>query len=144
MIASKHESGCIGHRHPDVVREGTCDGSGPHRGTPARRNRDLHRDGRRTIVGLVWQLRKAKSPERIAWAYRCLAANVRFLRHAQILDYDEAAIQRYEDLKRMRLKVRKMDLQIAATALQHGAIVVTRNTHDFKKVPGLTVEDWSK
>jgi tRNA(fMet)-specific endonuclease VapC len=96
------------------------------------------------LSGWYAQLRQAKSPERLAWAYRRLAANVRFLRHAQILDYDEAAIQRYEELKRMRLKVRKMDLQIAATALRHGGKVITRNTHDFNKVPGLFVEDWSK
>ena len=96
------------------------------------------------LSGWYAQLRKAKSPERLAWAYRRLAANVRLLRQAQILDFDEPAIQRYEDLKRMRLKVRKMDLQIAATALQQGATVVTRNVRDFKKVPGLTVEDWSK
>ena len=76
--------------------------------------------------------------------HRRLAATVRFLRHAQILDFDEAAIQRYDELKRLRLKVRKMDLQIAATALQHDGTVVTRNSRDFKAVPGLAVEDWSK
>jgi tRNA(fMet)-specific endonuclease VapC len=96
------------------------------------------------LSGWYAQLRKAKSPDRLAWAYRRLAANVRFLRHAQILDYDEAGMQRYEELKRMWLKVRKMDLQIAATALQHGGTVVTRNARDFNKVPGLTVDDWSK
>lgn len=96
------------------------------------------------LSGWYGQLRQAKSPDRLAWAYRRLAANLRFLRHAQILDYDEGAIQRYEELKRMRLKVRKMDLQIAATALQHGGTVVTCNVHDFRKVPGLPVEDWSK
>jgi tRNA(fMet)-specific endonuclease VapC len=51
------------------------------------------------LSGWYAQLRKAKSPERLAWAYRRLAANVRFLRHAQILDFDEAAIQRSEELK---------------------------------------------
>jgi tRNA(fMet)-specific endonuclease VapC len=96
------------------------------------------------LSGWYAQLLQAKSPERLAWAYRRLAANVRFLRHAQILDYDEAGMRRYEELKRMRLKVRKMDLQIAATALQHGGTVVTRNARDFNKVPGLTIEDWSK
>ena len=96
------------------------------------------------LSGWYVQLRKAKSAERLAWAYRGLAANVRFLRYAQILDYSEGAIRRYEELKRMRLKVRKMDLQIAATALQHGGTVVTRNVHDFRRIPGLTVENWSK
>jgi tRNA(fMet)-specific endonuclease VapC len=96
------------------------------------------------LSGWYAQLRQAKQAERLAWAYRQLAATVRFLRHAHILDFDEAAIQHYEDLKRLRLKVRKMDLQIAATALQHGGTVVTRNLQDFTRVPGLTIEDWSK
>jgi tRNA(fMet)-specific endonuclease VapC len=94
--------------------------------------------------GWYAQLRQAKSQERLVWAYRRLAANIRFVRHIQILDYDDAAVERYEELKRARLKIRKMDLQIAATALRHGATAVTRNTRDFAKIPGLTVEDWSK
>jgi tRNA(fMet)-specific endonuclease VapC len=96
------------------------------------------------LSGWYAQLRQAKGPERLAWAYRRLANTVRFLRHAQILDFDEAAIKRYEALKRLRLKVRKMDLQIAATALEHDGTVVTRNVRDFRAIPGLTVEDWSK
>jgi tRNA(fMet)-specific endonuclease VapC len=95
------------------------------------------------LSGWYAQLRKANCPEKLAWAYRRLAATVRFLRHTQILDYDEAAIERYQDLRRLRLKVRKMDLQIAATALQYGGTVVTRNIRDFKAIPGLTIEDWS-
>jgi tRNA(fMet)-specific endonuclease VapC len=95
------------------------------------------------LSGWYTQLRKANRPEKLAWAYRRLADTIRFLRQIQILDYDEAAIQRYEELKRLRLKVRKMDLQIAATALRHGGTIVTRNVGDFKRVPGVTVEDWS-
>jgi tRNA(fMet)-specific endonuclease VapC len=86
----------------------------------------------------------AKRGERLAWAYRRLAETVRFLRRIQILDYDIGAIRRYEEFKRRRLKVSKMDLQIAATALEVGAKVVTCNVRDFKLVPGLGVEDWSK
>ena len=37
------------------------------------------------LSGWYAQLRKARAPERLAWAYRRLAANVRFLRHVQIL-----------------------------------------------------------
>jgi tRNA(fMet)-specific endonuclease VapC len=96
------------------------------------------------LSGWYAQLRQAKRPDRLAWTYGRLAETVRFLRHALILDYDELAIQRYEELKRRRLKVRKMDLQIAATALEHGAILVTHNVRDFGQVAGLTVEDWSQ
>jgi len=96
------------------------------------------------LSGWYTQLRKAKGPEKLAWAYRRLAANVRLLARLRILDYEEAALDRYEALKRLRLKVRKMDLQIAATALEHGGTVVTRNVRDFQQVPGLRIEDWSK
>ncbi len=34
------------------------------------------------------------------------------------------------------------DLIIAATALAHGCTMVTHNTHDFSRVPGLLLEDW--
>src|SRR5258708_336378 len=95
------------------------------------------------LSGWYAQLRKARRPEKLAWAYRRLAATVRFLSRVRILDYDEAAIRLYDGLKRLRLRVRKMDLQIAATALQHGGTVVTRNMRDFQQVPGLHIEDWS-
>jgi len=96
------------------------------------------------LSGWYAQLRQAKGPEKLAWAYRRLAETIRFLTRVQILDYDEGAIRRYEELKSRRLKVRKMDLQIAATALEAGAKVVTRNVRDFRRVPGLEIEDWSK
>jgi len=95
------------------------------------------------LSGWYTQLRKAKDNVKLAWAYFRLAANVRFLARVQILDFDRAAIERYEEFKRSGLKVRKLDLQIAATALHHNATVVTRNLRDFKLVPGLGVEDWS-
>jgi len=80
----------------------------------------------------------------LAWAYRRLADTVRFLARIQIVDFDERAIDRCEQLKKLKLKIRKMDMRIAATVLECGAILVTRNLRDFKKVPGLRLDDWSK
>jgi tRNA(fMet)-specific endonuclease VapC len=36
-----------------------------------------------------------------------------------------------------------IDRMIAATALTQGATILTANPRDFRKIPGLTVEDWS-
>ncbi len=35
-----------------------------------------------------------------------------------------------------------MDMLIAATGLGHGLVVVTNNQREFKRVPGLQVENW--
>jgi tRNA(fMet)-specific endonuclease VapC len=96
------------------------------------------------LSGWYAQIRQAKRPERLAWAYRRLASTVRFLSRIQIIDFDESAIRRCEQLKKLKLKVRKMDLRIAATVLERDAILVTRNLRDFRRVPGLRLEDWSK
>jgi tRNA(fMet)-specific endonuclease VapC len=96
------------------------------------------------LSGWYTQVRQAKDRERLAWAYHRLAATVRLLAQVQIVDFDEPAIRRCEQLKKLKLKVRKMDLRIAATVLERDAILVTRNVRDFRQVPGLRIEDWSK
>jgi tRNA(fMet)-specific endonuclease VapC len=96
------------------------------------------------LSGWYTQVRQAKTPDRLAWAYRRLAQSVRFLSRVQILDHDEAAIARYGDLRRQKLEVGKTDLQIAAVALQNDATIVTANVSDFKQIPGLRIEDWSR
>ena len=62
----------------------------------------------------------------------------------KILDFDEAAIARYDDLRQQKVKIGKTVLLIAAVALQNDAVLVTANLRNFKKIPGLHVEDWSK
>jgi tRNA(fMet)-specific endonuclease VapC len=97
------------------------------------------------LSGWYTEVRKAKHPERLARAYRELARTVRFLSRLQILDYDEAAIERYEELRKQKVKIRRMDLRIAVCVLTRpSAILVTRNARDFKQVPGLQIEDWSQ
>lgn len=37
-----------------------------------------------------------------------------------------------------------LDLLVAATAVRHDLVLVTRNLRDFADLPGLTVEDWTQ
>jgi len=95
------------------------------------------------LSGWYTMLRKAKLPSDLAHAYRRLTDTVRFLSRIQILTYTEEAIHRYNALASLRLGVGKMDLRIAAIALELGGTVVTRNARDFNRVPGLVIEDWT-
>src|SRR5262249_19189195 len=63
--------------------------------------------------------------------------------HWSILSFTESAINRRAELRALKLNVRKMDLAIAAIALEQSAVLVTRNTRDFCRVSGLAVADWS-
>ena len=76
-------------------------------------------------------------------AYQKLRATIRFFQSVQILDFDMDCERKFLELRRQNIRTGSQDLRIAATALIHGLTLVTRNTKDFAKVPGLRVEDWS-
>jgi|SRR5580765_444170 len=96
------------------------------------------------LSGWYTVLRQAKDNTKLAWAYRRLAENVKFLSRLKIIAFDEPAIRRFQALLKLKLKVRATDLRIAATAIEHNATLVTRNARDFKLIPGLVIVDWSK
>jgi tRNA(fMet)-specific endonuclease VapC len=52
-------------------------------------------------------------------------------------------IHQFQEFKRAKLKVGTLDLRIASIVLAREATLVSRNLRDFKRVPRLTVEDWS-
>jgi tRNA(fMet)-specific endonuclease VapC len=96
------------------------------------------------LSGWYRRLRRAKKPEELAKVYERLTAAVCSLSRLPILTFSEAAIHRSKALQASKLNVRKMDLCIAAIALEARAILVTRNVRDFERIPNLIVEDWSK
>jgi tRNA(fMet)-specific endonuclease VapC len=95
------------------------------------------------LTGWYRRLRRAKKPDEIAATYLRLTEAVITVASLQLLSFIEPAVHRYNRLAKLRLNVGKMDLRIAAIALEHGAVFVTRKLRDFQRVPGLTVEDWS-
>ncbi len=62
------------------------------------------------------------------------------------LAFDDEAAECYADirahLKRTGQLIGANDLLIAATALANRRILVTHNTAEFARVPGLAIEDW--
>lgn len=63
-----------------------------------------------------------------------------FVEEVPVLDFDYKAALAYAQLP---FKRASFDRLIAAHALSHDLIVVTRNEKDFADVPGLKVENWT-
>ncbi|HSQ58511.1 MAG TPA: type II toxin-antitoxin system VapC family toxin [Gemmata sp.] len=89
-------------------------------------------------------MRPAKKPARLELAYDSLIRATVFFSRLAVWNFTQAAIARFEGLKRSKDNVKKNDLRIAAIALEAGATVVTRNLRDFTRVLSLVVEDWSQ
>ena len=74
------------------------------------------------------------------------AALDKFLAPLDILPFDEAAMRCYgplrSQLERQGRPIGALDLLIAAQALALGCILVANNQREFKRVPGLRMENW--
>ena len=70
-----------------------------------------------------------------------------FLEPLQSLPFDSACVPPYarvrDRLERQGNLIGGNGRMIAAIALAHGLTVVTHNGGEFKRVPGLRVDDWS-
>ena len=63
-----------------------------------------------------------------------------------VLNYDEKSARIHAeiraDLQTQGLSLPFVDGQIAAIAIANGLILVTRNTQDFQRIPGIRLENW--
>ncbi len=79
-----------------------------------------------------------------AWLDRDV--RLRFAR--RLLPFDDAVAERWGQLealmKRRRVTIPTIDLQLAATALQHGLTLVTRNTSDIAPTGVPLFDPWSR
>jgi len=68
------------------------------------------------------------------------------LAEVTVLTFDPASAREYAKLRASLEAAGNMiggnDLLIASIALAHDLVVVTHNTSEFARVPGLTIEDW--
>lgn len=87
---------------------------------------------------------KAQKPYEQIQVYKRLMLHLDNYRKIRVIAYDEMAVAQLEQLRTQRIRVGTMDLKIAAIALLHGALLLSRNLADFCRVPGLRVEDWTK
>jgi tRNA(fMet)-specific endonuclease VapC len=95
------------------------------------------------VKGWIDAIPHATKPADIERIYKRLTETVKFYSTREIMNYSMAAIVRFQSLLKLKLNIGRNDLRIGAIALEVNAVVVTANTRDFGRIPGLTVEDWT-
>ena len=94
-----------------------------------------------TLMELIYGAEKSAQPERNLLDIEGFASRL------TVLPYDrEAAVHTGRiraELARAGTPIGPYDQMIAGHARSRGMIVVTANTDEFRRVPGISVEDWT-
>jgi tRNA(fMet)-specific endonuclease VapC len=102
-----------------------------------------------TIISVLEQFRgwaaainRAKDVTEELRGYAGLSQFVELLRGFTVVPYDAVAANEFARLRGEKLRIGSMDLKIAAIAVVRNALLLSANVRDFRKGPGLRVEDW--
>ena len=88
-------------------------------------------------------IHRATTPETRIDGYARLRASLRFFSNLAIWDYDATAEALFVALTKAKVRVETKDLRIASITLANNAILLTRNTSDFARIPNLRFVDWT-
>jgi tRNA(fMet)-specific endonuclease VapC len=80
----------------------------------------------------------------ILLGYDLLVRTIEDFRKFTLIPFDAAALTIFDQLKLAKIRIGTMDLRIAAIALSRNLTIVTRNSTDFGRVSGLSIEDWTR
>ena len=96
------------------------------------------------LRGRTDSLLKAASEQELLTATKRLQATEEALNDFLVVHVDEEATKHFGVLLgQKKLKMRRPDMLIACIALANDALLVTRNTKDFKKVSGMKLANWA-
>lgn len=89
-------------------------------------------------------LNRGEAGDKTVLAYPELQKILKFFCEFKVLPFEEEAQNRFVDLRQQRVRIGTMDLRIASLALTTRALLLSRNLRNFRQVPGLSVEDWTR
>jgi tRNA(fMet)-specific endonuclease VapC len=95
------------------------------------------------VLGCNTYIAQAKTSTDLVRGYRMFDRVLSAFAAAPVLPFDTKAAAVFDGLLAQRTRIATMDLRIAAIALSQGLTLLTRNARDFRKVPGLVIEDWT-
>ncbi len=96
------------------------------------------------IVGWNSYLNRATKPEAVVRAYAMFQNILADFSAMRVASFDTPSAEQFEILRSAKIRVGTIDLRIASIALANRWTLLTRNTVDFEKIPGLPIEDWTQ
>lgn len=94
------------------------------------------------LRGILARCHRCLNSDDRTLAYRKLIERVQIFAHWVILAPDPDSDLIFSRLKREGIRVGTMDLRIASIVMAKGGLLLTRNTVDFCKIPGLKFANW--
>jgi tRNA(fMet)-specific endonuclease VapC len=94
--------------------------------------------------GWIAALSRAKSANSEIQVYARLLQHIASFRSMHVLAFEQPAMAIMQELRSQRISVGAMDLKIASIVLAHNGVLITRNIADFRRVPDLRIEDWTR
>jgi len=129
--------GFVQHEHPTVMQNMRArQGTDPGVTTIITFGEDLS--------GWLPACRRAVDGASRAKAYARLLRGLEFYRRVTCLPFSDQAIVIFDQLRAQKIRIGTNDLAIAAITLSVNGVLVTRNTVDFQRIPGLVFEDWTR
>ncbi len=95
------------------------------------------------VLGCNSYIAKAKRSTEIVRGYQMFDRVLSAFAATLVLPFDKSASVAFDSLLASRLRIATMDLRIASIAFSQGLTLLTRNSRDFSRVPGLVIEDWT-
>ena len=86
---------------------------------------------------------KAQTEVQLIEAYRQLNRQLQNYCAIPVIEFDRAAVQEFQRIRKLYPRIGTMDLKIASIALVNQSVILTRNSRDFGQVIGLSIEDWT-
>ena len=96
------------------------------------------------MQGWLAYLSRARTPEQVVRAYAELDAMLRWFSRMNVLAFTTEAQEQLISLRNQRIRIGTLDLRIACIALVSDSTLLSRNLRDFRQIPGLQVEDWTR
>ena len=95
------------------------------------------------VNGWTSYVARARDARSLVRGYSQLEGILESFSRAQLLSFSDSAADVFEDLRKQRVRVGTMDLRIASIVIANQMTLLTRNTVDFERIPGLAFQDWT-